>query len=133
MLDTQNCLQNHIKNAKATKFLIQSAFYTSKGRTCKVLPFYDFWFKFYNKFCSPYWIVDVLRIFNHQKSETVTLRCLFFVLLPILLQGFDRIKLQLHDEIYRLRFYSNSLIHILPLSNSHNNVASLQKNRGDKL
>ena len=41
-------------------------------------------------------------------------------------------KLQLHDAIYRLRFYSNSLIHILSLSNSHNNVASLQKNRGDK-
>ena len=42
------------------------------------------------------------------------------------------LKLQLHDAIYGLRFYSNSLIHILSLSNSHNNVASLQKNRGDK-
>ena len=42
------------------------------------------------------------------------------------------IKLQLHDTIYRLRFYSNSLIHILSLSNSHNNVESIQKNRGDK-
>ena len=42
------------------------------------------------------------------------------------------LKLQLHDVIYRLRFYSNSLIHILSLSNSHNNVASIQKNRGDK-
>ena len=42
------------------------------------------------------------------------------------------IKLQLHDAIYRLRFYSNSLIHILSLSNSHNNVASIQKNRDDK-
>ena len=31
-----------------------------------------------------------------------------------------------------LRFYSNSLIHILSLSKSQNNVASLQKNRGDK-
>ena len=41
-------------------------------------------------------------------------------------------KLQLHDAIYRLRFYSNLLIHILPLSNSHNNVVSIQKNRGDK-
>ena len=41
-------------------------------------------------------------------------------------------KLQLHDAIYRLRFYSNSLIHILSLSNSHNNEASLQKNRGDR-
>ena len=43
-----------------------------------------------------------------------------------------KIKLQLHDAIYRLRFYSNSLINILSLSNSHNNVASIQKNRGDK-
>ena len=41
--------------------------------------------------------------------------------------------MQLHDAIYRLRFYSNSLIHILLLSNSHNNVASMQKNRDDKL
>ena len=43
-----------------------------------------------------------------------------------------RIKLQLHDAIYRLRFYSNSLIYILSHSNSRNNVASLEKNRGDK-
>ena len=43
-----------------------------------------------------------------------------------------RLKLQLHDAIYRLRFYSNSLIPILSLSKSHNNVASLQKNRADK-
>ena len=42
MLDAQDCLQNHIKNAKATKFLSKSAFYTTKGSTCKVLPFYDF-------------------------------------------------------------------------------------------
>ena len=43
-----------------------------------------------------------------------------------------RVKVQLHYAIYRLRFYSNSLIHILSHSNSHNNVASIQKNRGDK-
>ena len=42
------------------------------------------------------------------------------------------LKLQLHDAIYRLRFYSNSLAYNLLLANSHNNVASLQKNRGDK-
>ena len=42
------------------------------------------------------------------------------------------LKLQLHDAIYRLRFYSSSLSHILSLSNSHNDVASIQKNRGDK-
>ena len=45
---------------------------------------------------------------------------------------FQSLKLQLHDAIYRLRFYSNSSIHILSLSNSHNNVASIQKNRGNK-
>ena len=45
---------------------------------------------------------------------------------------FQVVKLQLHYAIYRLRFYSNSLIHILSLSNSHNNAASIQKNRGDK-
>ena len=44
----------------------------------------------------------------------------------------NRVKLQLHYAIYRLRFYSNSLIHVLSLSNSHNKVASIQKNRGDK-
>ena len=44
----------------------------------------------------------------------------------------ENIKLQLHDAIYRLRFYLNLFIHILSLSNSHNNVALTQKNRGDK-
>ena len=38
------------------------------------------------------------------------------------------LKLQLHDAIYQLRFYSNSLIHILSFSNSDNNLASIQKN-----
>ena len=47
--------------------------------------------------------------------------------------SFKRINLQLHDAISdRLRFYSNSLIHILSLTNLQNNVASVQKNRGDK-
>ena len=32
------------------------------------------------------------------------------------------LKLQLHDAIYRLRFYSNLLTHILSLSNSNNDV-----------
>ena len=40
-------------------------------------------------------------------------------------------KLRLHDAYFWLRFYLNSLIHILSLSNSHNNVASVQKNQGD--
>ena len=42
------------------------------------------------------------------------------------------VKLYLHDAIYRLQFYSNLLIHVLSLSNSDNNVSSIQKNRGDK-
>ena len=41
-------------------------------------------------------------------------------------------KLRLQDASYRLRFHSSSLIHTLSLSNSHSNVASIQKNRGDK-
>ena len=43
-----------------------------------------------------------------------------------------RVIVPLHDPVYRLRFYSNSLIHILSLSNSHNNIASIQKIRRDK-
>ena len=42
------------------------------------------------------------------------------------------LELRLHDAIYRPQFYSNSLIHILLLSTLHNNVALIQKNRGDK-
>ena len=58
MLDSQNHFQNCFKNAKTTKFLSELAFYTSEGHTCKVLSFYDFWFTFNDKFCSPYPIVD---------------------------------------------------------------------------
>ena len=53
-------------------------------------------------------------------------------LLIIFYRHFQGLKLQLHDAIYRLRSYSNSLTHILSLSNSHSDVASIQKNRGDK-
>ena len=53
---------------------------------------------------------------------------------PLQLQILYLVKLQLRYiyAIYRLRFYSNPLIHVLSLSKSHHNVASLQKNRGDK-
>ena len=44
----------------------------------------------------------------------------------------NRLKLRLYDEIYRLPFYSHSLIHILSLPNSHNNSDSIQKNHCDK-
>ena len=43
-----------------------------------------------------------------------------------------QVKLRLHEVIYRLLFYSNSVIHISWLSNSHNNVASIQNNRCHK-
>ena len=33
------------------------------------LSFYDFWFKFYDMFCTPYSILDLLRIFNHQNRK----------------------------------------------------------------
>ena len=58
MLDSQNRLQNYFKNAKTTKCLLELAFYTSKGRTCKVLSFYDFCLTFNDEFCSPYPKVD---------------------------------------------------------------------------
>ena len=58
-----------MKDAKATKFLSQSAFYDSKGSTCKVSLLYDFWFKSYDKFCSPYPIVEFLRIFNRENRK----------------------------------------------------------------
>ena len=65
---------------------------------------------------------DFIRVLLHNDLARLQL---FVIIL-------NCVKLQLHDAIYRLRFYSNSLIHILSLSNSHNNVASIQKNRGDK-
>ena len=58
MLDSQNRLQNCFKNTKTAKFFSELTFYTSEGHTCKVLSFYDFWFTFNDKFCSPYPIVD---------------------------------------------------------------------------
>ena len=45
---------------------------------------------------------------------------------------FNKTIVKLHDAINRLRFYPNALIHILSLLNSHNNVASIQKNRDNK-
>ena len=72
MLDTQYFLQHHDKNAKGTKFLLKLAFYTSKGCTCKSFTFYYFWFKFYDKLCSPYPVVYYfLSVFNHQKYREI--------------------------------------------------------------
>ena len=63
-----------------------------------------------------------MNCFHHLRSTSLEVCNLLII----------SVKLQLHDAIYRLRFYSNSLVHILSLSNSHNNVASIQKNWGDK-
>ena len=65
MLDSQNRLQNYFKNTKTTKFLLQLAFYTSEGHTCKVLSFYGFWFTFTDKLHDR----RLLRIFNHQNRK----------------------------------------------------------------
>ena len=37
------------------------------------------------------------------------------------------LQLQVHYAIYRLRFYSNSLIHILSLSNSHKRIGAINR------
>ena len=57
----------------------------------------------------------------------------YFPLPTLCISEICSVKLRLHDAIYLLRFYSNSLTHILSLSNLDNNVASIQENRGDKL
>ena len=76
MLDTENCLQDHISNAKTTKILLQSGFDTTKGRTCKVLSFYDFWFEFYDKFCdstqsSAFYAYFITKIWNRNPNLTL--------------------------------------------------------------
>ena len=81
MLNSQNRPQNYFKNAKTTKFLLELAFYTSEGHTCKVLSFYDFWFTFNDKFCSPYPIVDfyarlITKIGNRNLKPGYTSNCL---------------------------------------------------------
>ena len=44
--------------------------------TCKVLPFYDFWLKFYDDVCSPYPIVNILHILLITKigNRNITLK-----------------------------------------------------------
>ena len=71
------------------------------------------------------------QIFLISQSDTVRTLSVIKDLPVVVLKSFQ-VQLQLHDAIYRLRFYLNSLMHILSFSNSYNNVASLQKNQGDK-
>ena len=68
----QKCWTHKIGFKIVSKMLKQPnflAFYTSDGHTCQVLSFYDFWFTFNDKFCSPYPIVDFLCIINHQNRK----------------------------------------------------------------
>ena len=54
-------------------------------------------------------------------------------MIPLLCIQFGLImSLQFTRCDYHLRFFSNLLIQIVSLSNSHNNVTSSQKNRDDK-
>ena len=53
MLDTQNCLQNYIKNVKATKFILQSAFYTFKEALAKFYLSTTFGSSFIISFVAP--------------------------------------------------------------------------------
>ena len=72
------------------------------------------------KLCPGGMVLDEIDTCIMYQNEILKAICHSYLLL----------KLQLHDAIYRLQLCSNSLIHILSLSNSHNNVASLQKKSG---
>ena len=43
-----------------------------------------------------------------------------------------KFKPRLHDEIYRKRFYSNSMIYTLSLSNSNRNVVSTDAEESER-
>ena len=78
-------------------------------------------------------IKSMCKIIKSMRKDLKSMRKVNARKFKINVQGHcSKFKLQLHNAIYRLRFYSNSLIHILLLSNFHNDVASLQKNRDDK-
>ena len=67
-----NIISKYLHN----QILLLSAFYSSKWPTCKVLPFYNFWFKFYDKFCSLYPIVGfyaylITKVGNHNLKVIV--------------------------------------------------------------
>ena len=51
----QKCWTHKIAFKIISEMLKQPNFFQSqsKGSTCKVLPFSNFWFKLYDKFCSP--------------------------------------------------------------------------------
>ena len=55
MLDTQNCLQDYIKNAEETEFLLQLALYSSKEALAKFYLSTTFGLSFKEcSLCSPY-------------------------------------------------------------------------------
>ena len=70
MLDTQNCLQHHIKNANAARFLFSQPSTLPKDAPAKFDIPTTFGLRFYSKFCSSYSIAPS----RSAKSETVTLK-----------------------------------------------------------
>ena len=74
------------KNARTTKFIFTGNLLHFR-RTCKVLFFYYFWFKFYDKFCCPYPIIKFLCIFNHQ-SENLSLKLIIIIAVKSISFGF---------------------------------------------
>ena len=112
----QKCWTHKIASKIIPKMLKQPHFFYSQLSTlptCKLLPF-------------------GLSFMIRRVAPTRSSTCYAYLITKIGNRNLQ-LKLRLHDAIYWLRFYLNSLIHNLSLSNSHNNVASIQKNRGDKL
>ena len=68
VLDIQNCPQTISKMLKQPNFFTVILLH-SKGRTCKVLPFYGFWFIFMISFVAPTGFFDFLGIFSHLHWE----------------------------------------------------------------
>ena len=86
--------------------------------------------KFYQTFPLFWTLGNCKRLFFMLDFDTSTAQILQKLVEIYTLTLIFIIKLLLYDAIYRLRFYS--LIHILSLSNSYNNVTSMQKKSGDK-
>ena len=76
-----------------------------------------------------------LRIRPGADKDVEEMRHIFLIYAILLTDAYSmfHVKLQLHDAIYRLRFYSNLSIHISSLPNSHSDVASAPENRRKKI
>ena len=94
--------------------------------SCFSIEFLEQLLKFLVNFVEICLVSEKLWLFNHKRAD------FWFPNFEFKTSFLSLLELQLHDAIYLPRFYSSSLTHILSLSNSQNNVASIQKNRGDK-